>query len=122
MAITNITAPSISILGSIPSQIWIGSAHAVRSHIKKFLQKQWCTHGGWIQCVPCLSIEQEQHYAVQWIRPEKLYTRELLEPLFEQLSFALNLNEQYFFVLEQADFMPSACANSLLKSLEEPPP
>ncbi len=56
-----------------------------------------------------------------WIHPEKQYTRDLLAALFKQLSFALDLKERFFFVLEQADFMPPACGNSLLKSLEEPP-
>lgn len=105
----------------IPAHLWVGSHNAVRTHIIAVLQKQLCLHGGCTTCVPCHAIATEQHYAVQWIRPEKQYTRELLDPLFERLSFALNTHERFFFILEQVDFMPTACANSLLKSLEEPP-
>lgn len=56
-----------------------------------------------------------------WIRPEAAYTRDMLSPIFEQLSFAMDPDKHFFIVLEAVDFMPSASANSLLKSLEEPP-
>ncbi len=123
MATTNLsTAIAPTSLFTIPAHLWIGRHEAIRAHIVALLQEKWCAAGGCTQCVTCHAITTEQQYGVQWIRPEKQYTRELLDPLFAQLSFALNPDEQFFFVLEQVDFMPSACANSLLKSLEEPPP
>ena len=85
------------------------------------LQRQFCKHDGCASCASCSAVADEQHHAIVWIRPEKQYTREMLEPLFNQLAFALDPNQQFFFILEDVDFMPSACANSLLKSLEEPP-
>ncbi len=114
-------AVKISSLFTIPSHLWIGSYEVTRAHIITLLQQQLCPHHGCNQCTMCNAIATEQHYAIQWIRPEKQYTRELLAPLFEQLSFALNPHEQFFFILEHVDFMPTGCANSLLKSLEEPP-
>jgi DNA polymerase-3 subunit delta' len=106
---------------TIPCHLWIGSVTSVQTRIKAILQQQFCSQQGCAHCSTCQAIAQEQHYAIRWIRPEKLYTRDMLDPLFEQLAFALHENEKMFFVLEQVDFMPSACANSLLKSLEEPP-
>lgn len=113
----SVTSP----LRTIPAHLWIGSYDIVRTTIVGVLQKNFCAHNGCTHCATCHAIAAEQYHAVQWIRPEKQYTRDLLNPLFEQLSFALPAEEQFFFILEQVDFMPAACANSLLKSLEEPP-
>lgn len=57
-----------------------------------------------------------------WLYPEKQYLREQFNQLFAKLSFALDQGDQFFFVIQKADFLTPACANSLLKSLEEPPP
>lgn len=112
-----ITAPFLS----IASHLWIGQHDAVRTTIINSLQKHFCAHDGCNRCAICHAIATEQHHAVQWIRPTTQYTRELLDPLFEKITLALPSQEQFFFILEQVDFMPAACANSLLKSLEEPP-
>ncbi len=120
---TTINAPiKHASLFTLPSHIWVGDPDSVRAHIITLLQQQLCSEHGCAACSTCHAIATEQHYAIQWIRPEKQYTRELLEPVFEQLSFSVNGNEQFFFILENVDFMPAVCANSLLKSLEEPPP
>lgn len=104
-----------------PCHLWVGNQTTIRHDQIKMLQQALCKQGGCGHCVACTGIVQEQHHAVIWIRPENFYTRETLEPIFSQLAFALNPQERFFFILENVDFMPAACANSLLKSLEEPP-
>jgi hypothetical protein len=67
-------------------------------------------------------IRARQFYGVCWFAPEKNnYTRSDLEPLFDRTSFALADGEQCCIVIEFADVLSAACANSLLKILEEPP-
>lgn len=57
-----------------------------------------------------------------WLSPEKSYTVQELEPIFATLALALEAEQHFFFVFEHADFLPPACANRLLKPIEEPPP
>ena len=121
MAETTISKNYADHFSSVPAHLWIGNPEAIRIYLIKKLQNIFCQNNGCTTCITCQSIYQKQHYAITWFTPEKQYTRELLSPLFEQLSFALNENEHYFFILEHVDFMPPSCANSLLKSLEEPP-
>jgi DNA polymerase-3 subunit delta' len=69
-----------------------------------------------------MNIRQEQHHATLWIQPKNnTYTRQDLESIFHTLSFTLQPDEQFFFILQAADFFSINSANSLLKSLEEPP-
>ena len=106
---------------SVPAHLWIGEPEIVHTHIISLLQDILCAKNGCKKCRTCTIIAKEEHYSIRWIRPEKQYTRDFLAPLFDQLSFMLDVHERFFFILEDADFMSAACANSLLKSLEEPP-
>jgi DNA polymerase-3 subunit delta' len=56
-----------------------------------------------------------------WLHPEKNYTIDQLDDLFSTLSLQLQPNEHFFFILQKADFLTAACANKLLKPMEEPP-
>jgi len=103
-----------------PAQLWIGSHDALVGEAEQYLQTQFCPHGGCGTCTTCMQIRQQQHHGVIWIAPEKGYTLEDLEVIFETLSFSLNQDQHVFFVLQKADYLTTACANSLLKSLEEP--
>lgn len=106
---------------TLPAQLWVGAQSDTRYEIATQLKQHFCANGGCNSCSTCSAIDQEQHHSIIWIRPETSYTRDMLAPIFEQLSFAMDPNHHFFFVLEDIDFMPSASANSLLKSLEEPP-
>lgn len=66
-------------------------------------------------------ILQNKHAQVVWISPEKQYVLEDLRPVFYYLQFQLDANQHFFFVLENIDLLSVVCAQSLLKSLEEPP-
>ena len=72
-------------------------------------------------CASCINIDHKRHHLVTWLTPENYYTLAQLEGVAQTLTFALQPGEQYFIVFEQAQLFNIACANSLLKSLEEPP-
>lgn len=115
------TSPNIEKKSAIPAHLLIGSCDAALKKSIVLLQEALCAHHGCGTCSTCRMIKERRHYSVMWIAPEKNYTRDQFVPLFEQLAFELDTNEQFFFVIEKADFLTPACANSLLKSLEEPP-
>lgn len=104
-----------------PAYLWIGRHDVIIEKTVNFLQKALCPNSGGDHCVTCQQIIQQQHHAVVWLTPEKQYTLEQLETISKRISFALEPGNQCFFVLQHADFLTPACANSLLKSVEEPP-
>lgn len=104
-----------------PAYLLVGSPETSLQETKLFLQKKLCAKDACQQCNTCVQIENEQHHALMWINTDKQYTLEQLAPIFETISFTLNQDERYFFIIQKADFLSSLCANRLLKSLEEPP-
>ena len=105
-----------------PAQLWIGEHDTLIQRAKIFLQKQFCTANVCKTCVVCTQITNQQHHAITWLYPEKQYTRDNLDSIFNTIAFALNPGQHHFFVLQKADFLTPTCANSLLKPIEEPPP
>ncbi len=103
-----------------PAQLWIGSHDVLVGEAHQYLQQFFCPHNGCGTCATCLQIRQQQHHGSIWINPEKGYTLDTLTVIFETLAFSLQPDQQIFFVLQKADYLTTACANSLLKSLEEP--
>lgn len=104
-----------------PAHLWIGPSDNGLAKVIGHLQRKFCGNGGCKTCVQCRMVTEQQHPAIMWFYPEKNYTREQFAPLFEQISLQLNEGDQFYFVIEKADFLSPAVANSLLKSLEEPP-
>ncbi len=115
------TSPNIENNSTIPAHLLIGSSDMALKKSIVLLQEALCAAHGCGTCSTCRMIKERHHHSIMWIAPEKNYTRDQFVPLFEQLAFELDTNEQFFFVIEKADFLTLACANSLLKSLEEPP-
>ena len=104
-----------------PALLWIGPDEFLANQAKQFLQKRWCPHHGCTKCITCQSIDAINHHHLRWFNPQKRYTRDLLDDLFSTISFSLEEGEEYFFVIQKADYLTPACFNSLLKSMEEPP-
>ena len=69
----------------------------------------------------CRKVREQQHESILWLCPEKQYAIDDLKVIFSTISFALEEDHHFFFVLQKADLLTSTCANALLKSLEEPP-
>jgi DNA polymerase-3 subunit delta' len=103
------------------AHLFVGSEHALMAYAITYIQKIVCSKQGCGTCTDCVLVQEKQHHALRWFTPEKSYTREQLEPLFHTIAFTLNDDQKIFFVLEHAECLTTACANSLLKSLEEPP-
>ena len=104
-----------------PAQLWIGSHDNALQEVEQFLQKMLCKNNACHTCITCMQIREKQHHALMWLHPEKNYTIDQLEDLFATLTFQLQPDELFFFIIQKADFLTPACANKLLKPMEEPP-
>lgn len=105
-----------------PAQLWFGQHEQLKTQAQEFLQKKLCASRNTCgHCAACAQVITKQHHAVMWLEPEKNYTLEQLEPIFNTISFSLAQEQHYFFIIQKADMLTTACANSLLKSMEEPP-
>lgn len=113
---------------SHPAYLFVGSEQELLEHTIGILQKQFCpsahperVEGGCSVCITCRKIQEQQHESVLWLMPEKQYAIEDLKVIFSTIAFALEPEQQYYFVIQKADLLTTSCANALLKSLEEPP-
>lgn len=104
-----------------PAQLWLGSTTQAVETLEGYLQKIFCTAQGCRHCITCRQISQKQHHAIRWIAPEKSYTLDELASIPATIAYALDPGELFFFIIQKADFLTATTANSLLKSLEEPP-
>ncbi len=104
-----------------PAYLWIGSPADLATRAITFLQHVLCS-ASCGTCTNCLKIAKQQHHAAIWLTPEKQYTLDQLEVIFNTISFTLDDDQKCFFVIQHADFLTPVCANALLKPLEEPPP
>lgn len=110
-----------------PAYLFLGSPEALYNHTLKFIKSVLCAKSGCDinnkrdMCISCKQIEQKQHHLLCWLTPENQYTVAQLDIIFKTIIFALDKNQHFFFVIDRADLLGHACANSLLKSLEEPP-
>lgn len=104
-----------------PAHLIVGPAATTLAHTHEFIKATMCSEGGCLRCATCQQIEQHQHVATMWLEPENNYTLETIEPIFSTIAFALEPEHHYFFILRKADLLTAACANSLLKIVEEPP-
>lgn len=108
-------------LSKVPAHLFIGSTQAITDAAQIFITQRVATCNNCNHCYTCKAIAQKQYHALLWLCPEKAYTKEFIEPLFKKLAFSRAAHDPFFIVLEKADYLSVACANSLLKSLEEPP-
>jgi len=104
-----------------PALLWVGQHDNLVARTIDFLQQTLCTKGNCKICVTCNQVNQQEHHSVVWIKPEKQYTLDDIEVIHRTIAFKLEENQKFFFVLQKADYLTQVCANSLLKSIEEPP-
>ncbi len=98
----------------------VGTPERVREEALSVIKRALCKDQGCTTCATCQLATPPGHHMV-WICPEKKYTLDLLEPIEHKILFSLDVGDRFFFVLEKADFLTPATANSLLKVVEEPP-
>lgn len=109
-------------MSHIPAQLFLGSSVITKQKALRYVQKLFCLHGSCNSCTTCMLIINEQYHAVRWFRPEKQwYAIHELEDIFHTTAFMLDQHQQFIFIIEAADKLSSAAANTLLKIVEEPP-
>lgn len=111
----------MSIIKIHPALLLAGSMPQVAQHTHTLLTQLFCPDKGCGTCWQCRSIANKQHPHIITITPSKGYTRADLQPIFDTIIFQLEPESHFFFIIQHADQLTTACANSLLKSLEEPP-
>ena len=104
------------------AQLLTGSAEATEKKTTEILKLHLCkTKKATCICVQCKKIKSQTHHGIVQICPAGEYKISDVEVIFEKTRFALDDNENFFFVLKKAHTINSATANRLLKTLEEPP-
>ena len=104
-----------------PAQLLVGPYQQVIGTVELLLQTHLCPNNSCNTCITCMQIRERQHHAIMWLHPEKNYTLDQLEDLFTTLTFQQEAGKHFFFIIQKADFLTPACANKLLKPMEEPP-
>lgn len=120
-SITKSNSSPINLL-SHPAHIWAGMHNRMTPLAIEQFQNLWCKQNGCKACAICTQIQDGIHHNLLWLKPTKQYVLDDIKPIFKTISFSLEENQQFFFVLEQAELLNQACSNSLLKVMEEPPP
>ncbi len=104
------------------AQLWIGEGNKLILHTEKFLRDLWCKKKNCGYCFICKSISEHQHHLLFWVKPEKhFYTVDQIEEIQQKTAFALNSDEDFYIVFEQAEALSTNSCNKLLKIVEEPP-
>lgn len=109
----------------VPSEVWVGPAQASQKQLISFLQDQFCKNIKNLfacrNCVICVQISNHQFYNILWLSPENQYKVEQIREVLARLNLRLGQDEQFYFVFTAAHCLNDSGANSLLKSIEEPP-
>lgn len=108
----------------IPTHLFVGNKTQFYNTVTEKLQSIFCKQtekSPGCFCNECRKIKNRQHENIVWIEPEKEYILKDLDVIFEKIKFALEKNNSFFFILDNAHTLTSVCANKLLKTLEEPP-
>src|SRR3989304_10195560 len=85
-----------------PAQLWFGSHEYLVTQATHFLQKVFCTNNGCTRCITCKQILEKQYHTIVWLYPEKSYTLEELSLIFSTISFALEPDQHFFFIIQKA--------------------
>jgi len=102
------------------TQLFVGPSNELIDYIQNSLQQIFCKNSGCKTCMRCIQIRQNEHPSICWLKPEKQYTLDQLDIIFEKITFSLDDNEKYFIIFEDADLLNQSCSNKLLKPIEEP--
>lgn len=116
-----------------PAYLWFGQTEHLNIQVNQFLKQIYCkeniknTKNSTLNnnfcdvCIKCIQVDKKQHANIRFIEPEGNYILSDLKIIFSTISYSLSDEEHFFFILYKADTLSTFCANSLLKSLEEPP-
>lgn len=107
---------------SHPAVLLVGDAKHGLLTAQHIAQQTWCQQQCGI-CSSCYRITNKTHHFVHWITPceKDYYVRDDLNVIFETTRYLLEAGQKHLFIVQKADTLSPACANSLLKVIEEPP-
>ena len=82
-----------------------------------------CPTGGCDACDECIRVARRTHPDIHWIAPEGAtgYVVEQVRSLISDVSLAPVRAQAKVYILERVETLRDACANALLKTIEEPP-
>ena len=82
-----------------------------------------CPKGGCDACDECIRVAHRTHPDVHWLAPEGAsgYVVEQVRELIADVSLAPVRAQAKVYVLDRVETLRDACANALLKTIEEPP-
>ena len=111
---------------SVPTRLLFGPLEKLQDLTELAIRSEFCEQKNLDKlagcfCIQCKKIKNHQHPFLIWINPEKNYSVDDVEIIFDHIKYALDTNQKFFFVLDNASELNSATANKLLKILEEPP-
>lgn len=112
---------NITLFTNHPGHLMMGPHEALVARVIESLQQIFCMHNACHVCHTCRAIQDYQYHAVHWLSTPSTYTREQVNIIHESMRFALDQDQHVFFIIQHADRLAHASANSLLKLLEEPP-
>ena len=96
-------------------QLLISGIDYLRHHTKAYI-------ASYLSHMTYDASETPQHYNLLWIpMTGRQQRREDIQDIFATVSYARSESDPFFIVLEYADCLTHAAANSMLKLLEEPP-
>lgn len=104
-----------------PAYLIIGSPDVAKQKAYEILMQAFCVQKGCNSCIACVQIKEHRHHAMRWMVPEGQFKVDQLTVIFDTICYSLDEGQHFFFILERADLLNMTAANSLLKSLEEPP-
>lgn len=104
-----------------PASLIVGAQQESIDYTIRYIQQLLCLYHGCKTCFTCSSVARQAHHQMLWINPEQRYTLETIDAIRHTITLSLDDDIHFFFVLNQADTLSLACANSLLKLVEEPP-
>lgn len=107
----------------VPAYLCVGASDVAEQQVYTMVCQHLCTNRSACgRCFACRQVHEHQHACVCWLEPDGAYTLAQIEVVSNTLAFARSEQDgPYFFIITRADALNAACANSLLKSVEEPP-
>lgn len=107
---------------SVPTRLVVGQLEQIQNLVELAIKSHFCKQkNDNCFCLECRRVKNHQHPSLVWISPEKNYSVDDVEIIFDRTKFALDIGQTCFFVLDKASSLNAATANKLLKVLEEPP-
>lgn len=100
------------------------SITSLRAAALKIIKMHFCAKsrtGDICLCKACVAINEKRFPALLWTPPKSSYTRDSIEHIHAAAQLTRPEEETIFCIIENPEFLLPAAANSLLKTLEEPP-